>query len=101
MRSGLNPMLFGAAPRYHKGGIAGLGPNEVPAVLEKGEEVLTRNDPRHRNNAGQNGGGTIVKQPIVAIGDRAVADAISGAAGEQAVITHVRNNWDALTRGSN
>lgn len=43
---------FGAAPRYHSGGIAGLAPNEVPAVLERGEEVLTRSDPRHRSNGG-------------------------------------------------
>lgn len=31
----------------------GLKPNEVPAVLEKGEEVLTAHDPRHRNNMGK------------------------------------------------
>ena len=48
LRSGLNPMLFGAAPRYHGGGIAGLAPDEVPAVLQRGEEVLTKRDPRHR-----------------------------------------------------
>lgn len=38
----VSPLLFGAAPRYHNGGIAGLAPNEVPAILERGEEVLTR-----------------------------------------------------------
>ncbi|MDH5393951.1 MAG: tape measure protein [Gammaproteobacteria bacterium] len=49
--------IFNGAPRYHRGGIAGLRPNELPTVLELGEEVLTANDPRHRNNiAGQNGG---------------------------------------------
>ncbi|UDF35607.1 UNVERIFIED_ORG: tape measure protein [Shinella sp. XGS7] len=41
---------FVAAPRYHSGGIAGLRPNEVPAVLERGEEVLTENSPRHIKN---------------------------------------------------
>ncbi len=44
---------------YHTGGIAGqssdnysanLASNEVPAVLLRGEEVLTEQDPRHRNN---------------------------------------------------
>lgn len=29
-------------PRYHGGGIAGLGSNEVPAVLERGEGVFTK-----------------------------------------------------------
>ncbi|MGH8075623.1 MAG: tape measure protein [Lysobacter sp.] len=99
MRHNLSPLLFGAAPRYHGGGIAGLAPDEVPAILQKGEEVLTKTDPRHRDNGGGQGGGTVVKQPIVAIGDRAVADALAGAAGEEVVITHVRNNWGALSRG--
>lgn len=33
---------FAAAPRYHAGGIAGLAPDEVPAVLQRGERVLPR-----------------------------------------------------------
>jgi hypothetical protein len=41
-------MAFAAAPRLHGGGIAGLRPDEVPAILQRGEEVLTRDDPRHR-----------------------------------------------------
>lgn len=44
--------LFSGAVKYHTGGVAGLAPNEVPAILQKGEEVLTRNDPRHRMNGG-------------------------------------------------
>lgn len=34
--------IFANAPRYHKGGIAGLGPNEVPAILERGERIIPR-----------------------------------------------------------
>lgn len=34
--------MFANAPRYHNGGVAGLKPNEVPAVLLKGERVLPR-----------------------------------------------------------
>jgi hypothetical protein len=33
--------LFLAAPRYHTGGIAGLTPDELPAILRHGEAVLT------------------------------------------------------------
>lgn len=33
--------LFGGAPRYHGGGIAGLGPDEVPAILRTGERIRT------------------------------------------------------------
>lgn len=32
--------MFANAPRYHNGGVAGLKPNEVPAVLLRGERVL-------------------------------------------------------------
>ena len=51
----------GETIKLHKGGIAGdpaqrhqglLRANERVAVLEKGEEVLTRRDPRHRYNFG-------------------------------------------------
>lgn len=35
----VSPALFAGAPRYHSGGIAGLAPNEVPAILKKGEIV--------------------------------------------------------------
>lgn len=62
---GLQPANFSAgvfanALRYHTGGIAGLAPNEVPAVLLKGEEVLTEDDPRHIRN----GGGAAPEQSV-------------------------------------
>lgn len=47
---------FMGAPRYHGGGLAGLMPGEVPAVLQVGEEVITRDDPRHVRNGGRVGG---------------------------------------------
>ncbi len=34
-----SPSLWANAPRYHNGGIAGLKPNEVPAILLRGERV--------------------------------------------------------------
>lgn len=43
---------WAAAKRFHAGGVAGLGPNERPAILLADEEVLTRSDPRHRWNLG-------------------------------------------------
>jgi len=47
--------LYANALRYHTGGVVGLKPNEVPAVLQRGEEVLTKDDPRHRQNGGLGG----------------------------------------------
>lgn len=56
------PTLFERAPRYHGGGIAGLAPDEVPTILRRGEEVLPRSDPRHRDHAGA--ASVTVHQPI-------------------------------------
>jgi hypothetical protein len=36
------PAIFADAERYHGGGIAGLRPGEVPAILTEGETVLPR-----------------------------------------------------------
>ena len=52
----VSPLVFAGAPRYHTGGIVGLAPNEAPIIAERGEEVLTKNDPRHRNNMGSSEG---------------------------------------------
>jgi tape measure domain-containing protein len=38
----VSPSLFAGAKRYHRGGIAGLQPGEVPAILQRGEVVLPR-----------------------------------------------------------
>ncbi len=45
--------VFAGAPRYHGGGIAGLKPDEVPAILQRGEEVVSRKD-RQRRSTGIN-----------------------------------------------
>jgi hypothetical protein len=52
---------FDNARRMHNGGIAA---NEVPTILERGEEVLTRKDPRHRYNQGGGAGSMNVKVSI-------------------------------------
>lgn len=100
----ISPLLFGHAPRYHNGGIAGLKPDEVPAILQTGERVLSRRQTAayEAAKAGAAGAGAAarVTTPIVAIGDAAVANALAGAAGESVVMTHVRNNWEGLSRGS-
>ena len=46
-RGGVPLAEFLGARRYHGGGIAH---NEVPAILQRGEEVLRRDDPRHQLN---------------------------------------------------
>lgn len=38
----VSPSTFAGAKRYHSGGIAGLQPGEVPAILQRGEVVLPK-----------------------------------------------------------
>lgn len=37
-------LAFAGAPRMHSGGFAGLQPDEVPAILQRGERVLSRRE---------------------------------------------------------
>lgn len=60
----VSPMLFANAPRYHNGGIAGLKPDEVPAILQKGERVLTK---QQQNMPKSADGGATQSTPNVTI----------------------------------
>lgn len=51
MRS-VDSMMFLGAPRYHNGGIAGLAPDEVPAILQRGEKITPRGAASNDNSAG-------------------------------------------------
>ena len=86
----ISPAMLATATRYHSGGIAGLKPGEVPAVLMRGEEVLTRDDPRHMMNGG--GGRGDVK--IVNTFDEAdfFSKGANTRSGEKAILNLVRSN---------
>ncbi len=86
----VNPALFLAAPRYHIGGIAGLRPGEVPAILQAGEEVLTRNDPRHVANGGGGGGNAV--RVVNVIDPNLVQDYMSSSSGEQTILNVMQRN---------
>ncbi|MEM8589898.1 MAG: hypothetical protein AAGG65_17700, partial [Pseudomonadota bacterium] len=85
---GLSPTVWLGAARYHFGGLAG---DEVPAILRRGEEVLTRDDPRHRANGGlgggRAGGGVAIHQTISidakAVNENGVDGAAADAVGRQ------------------
>lgn len=94
----VSPLAFVGATRYHSGGVVGLRPDEMPAVLRKGEEVLTASDPRHRNNGG--GAAPVQKQPINVINtidtDSLAQAALSSPSGTTAVLNIIRANKNAI-----
>lgn len=100
----VNPAVFAGAIRYHSGGIAGLRPGEVPAILKEGENVQTANDPFHPNNlagtlaagGGKSGGGGNTK--IVNAIDSAsfLAAALQSEVGERVLLNWLRANSDAV-----
>ena len=52
-------LAFAGAPRMHSGGWAGLRPDEVPAILQRGERVLSRAEVAAGKAGGGSGGVTI------------------------------------------
>lgn len=94
------PGWFASATRYHTGGIAGLKPNEVPAILEVGEEVLTEQDARHSKNLGKGGSdqGAPGRTKIVNMFDAAsfLSEALNSAVGEEVLLNFVRANPGAF-----
>ena len=53
-------MAFAGAPRMHSGGWAGLRPDEVPTILQRGERVLNRREAANYGRGGSTGSGVTV-----------------------------------------
>jgi len=86
---------FQNAMRYHTGGIAGLRPGEVPAILKRGEEVLPQNDPRHVANGG-GGGTTSIKNVVVFDPAEVLSKGLASKVGEKVLLNFVRENKGAV-----
>lgn len=87
VRRYVSPWVFAGAPRYHSGGMVGLAPNEQAAVLLKGEEVLSRTDPRNAANGG--GGGYRI---VNVIDPSLVGDYMDSASGEKQIMNIIGRN---------
>jgi hypothetical protein len=100
MTRSVSPAAFIAAMKYHDGGIPGLSADEVPTILQRGEEVLTASDARHSLNQRS---GTASPPPapmsvkIINARDEghALSEAMKTDVGEKAILNHVRNNRGA------
>lgn len=89
----VNPLAFAGAPRYDSGGMVGLKPDERPAILQTGEEVLSRGDPRNAANGGGAGAGVRI---LNVIDPAIVSDYLSSSAGEKTVLNVLQRNPGAV-----
>lgn len=89
------------APRYHTGGgLAGLAPDEVPAILRRNEEVLRADDPRHVLNGGKASAAGLQQQAIKIINmidsGSVVSEGLATREGEQSFFNFIRANRTGL-----
>lgn len=95
----VDPSIFANASKFHTGGVVGLKSDEVPAILQKDEEVLSRDDPRNIMNGGAGAGS---QQPVqVKVvnsfdSEGVVREALNTTSVQQAVLNIVRANKGVL-----
>lgn len=88
----VDPALFVGAPRFHTGGLPGLRADEVPAILQKGEEVLSKGDPRNVLNGGGRTGPGSGTRVINVIDPSLVQDYLDSPSGEEAILNVIGRN---------
>lgn len=94
----VSPAIWAAgAMKYHTGGIVGLAPNEVPAILKRGEEVLTERDPRHRYNGG-GAASTNVKVVNAIDAGSFISEGLASSEGGKAIMNYIRANKSSIQR---
>jgi hypothetical protein len=81
---------FTNAPRYHSGQVVGLAPDEQAAILQRGEEILSRGSPRNIMNGG--GGSAVNIRSVLVMDEGQIPAAMASAHGERVIVqTLVRN----------
>ena len=84
---------WNGAPKYHTGGVAGLAPGEVPAILKRGEGIFTR---EQMAALGGTGGGTINQSVTVNVEGGSKGDDAADAEFAERIGQTVRTQMRAL-----
>lgn len=94
----VNPAWFAGAARYHTGGIAGLKPGEVPAILEKGETIRTEEQEAALQQRMAGGGSGTPNIKIVNALDSGefVSQGVESEIGQKAILNFIRANRSAV-----
>ena len=95
-----NPAMWNGAPKFHEGGGLGLESNEYRAILKRGEEVLTEDNPRHVNNQGASAGGGAAPQQnlkqVLLLSPDEIASAMQTRSGQRAFLTLIKTNKETV-----
>lgn len=92
----VSPAVFAGAARFHMVGLPGLDSSEVPAILQEGEEVLTRNDPRHVMNGGKASAAPSVTVINTLDPGEFVSKGLNTGDGKSAILNFMRANSGAV-----
>lgn len=94
----VSPAVFLGAERFHEGGLPGLKASEVPTILQKGEQVLSRDDPDNVLNGGPSRAGSSPGnfRAVIVDDTRNVQAAMASAEGEKVFLVHARKNAATL-----
>lgn len=100
-KNSVSPSLFVGAPRFHDGGLPGLKSDEVPIIAQKGEQILSKDDPNNILNQGSGGGsGTSNPQDIRVINaiDSAsvVAAGLNAPENSKVILNYIKANKQAV-----
>ena len=100
-RKNLSASLWFNAPKFHEGGAPGLKSNEVAAVLEKGEYVMSKSDPDNPLNGGRGKGGKGSGGQPIAIYNMLDSDDMAGRildsqAGQKGIMNFITDNATAI-----
>ena len=88
---------FAGAPRYHNGGYAGLRPDEVPAILQRGEMVLSRAQLRAIGQQGMRRADGGAERPVQIVMNITTPDANSFRLSQGQILADARR---AMTRAA-
>lgn len=90
---------FANAPRYHTGtnGPLGIKPDEQATILQKGEEVLSKEDPRNIMNSGKSKGGSpVALQQTLILDPNDIHTVAASPQGQQVMMTFIKSNATTL-----
>jgi hypothetical protein len=95
----ISPLYFANAPRFHDGTIVGLSSDEQAAILQRGEQVLSKSDPRNVLNRG----GSTASQPspvnirsVLVMDPSQIPNAMLSSEGEKVTLSHIRSNLPTI-----